>query len=36
MNIMNGKLLVHNLPTGGARFTISLLVAEPINDKTTL
>ncbi len=27
MDIMNGKLSVCNLPTGGARFTISLLVA---------
>jgi len=28
MNSMKGKLLASNLPTGGARFTISLLVAE--------
>jgi two-component system, NtrC family, C4-dicarboxylate transport sensor histidine kinase DctB len=28
MDIMNGKLSVYNLPEGGARFTISLLVAE--------
>ena len=28
MDIMNGKLSVYNLPSGGARFTISLLVAE--------
>lgn len=28
MDIMNGKLSVCNLPTGGARFTISLLVEE--------
>ncbi len=28
MDIMNGRLSACNLPTGGARFTISLLVAE--------
>lgn len=28
MDIMNGKLSVYNLPTGGARFTISLLVEK--------
>jgi len=28
MNSMKGKLLASNLPTGGARFSISLLVAE--------
>ena len=28
MDIMNGKLTVCNLPSGGARFTISLLVEE--------
>jgi len=30
MNCMNGKLTAHNLPSGGARFTISLLVAEHV------
>lgn len=33
MNIMNGKLSACNLPAGGARFTISLLVAETKHDK---
>lgn len=33
MNIMNGKLSVYNLPSSGARFTISLLVAETPYDK---
>ena len=28
MDIMNGKLSVYNLPTSGARFTISLLIEE--------
>ena len=31
MDIMNGKLSVSNLPAGGARFTISLLVASNSN-----
>jgi two-component system C4-dicarboxylate transport sensor histidine kinase DctB len=35
MDIMKGKLSVCNLPSGGARFTISLLVAERRNDQKT-
>ena len=35
MDIMKGKLNVCNLPSGGARFTISLLVAERQNDQKT-
>ncbi|MFK5986038.1 MAG: ATP-binding protein [Pseudomonadota bacterium] len=33
MDIMDGKLSVRNLATGGARFTIALLVAESRYDK---